>query len=123
MKIGSIVIRCYEFDKMLAFWQEALHYVPRRPVEGGWVVLRDPEGKGPNISLDQVPEKRSRKRGRLHLDLYTNDQEGEAERLVTIGPNRYNWRYKPNEAIIMSEDSEGNHCCVGQAPGRTQRLK
>src|SRR5919106_2235413 len=29
MKIGSIVIRCYEFEKMLAFWQEALHYVPR----------------------------------------------------------------------------------------------
>ena len=23
MKIGSIVIRCYEFDRMLAFWQEA----------------------------------------------------------------------------------------------------
>ena len=22
MKIGSIVIRCYEFDKMLAFWQK-----------------------------------------------------------------------------------------------------
>jgi hypothetical protein len=37
MKIGSIVIRCYEFDKMLAFWQEALHYVPREPATDGWV--------------------------------------------------------------------------------------
>ncbi len=27
LKIGSIVIRCHEFDKMLAFWQEALHYM------------------------------------------------------------------------------------------------
>ena len=36
MKIGSIVIRCYEFDKMLAFWQEALHYVPREPAKSGW---------------------------------------------------------------------------------------
>jgi hypothetical protein len=36
MKIGSIVIRCYEFDRMLAFWQEALHYVPREPVDDGW---------------------------------------------------------------------------------------
>jgi hypothetical protein len=26
MKIGSIVIRCYEFDRMLAFWQQALGY-------------------------------------------------------------------------------------------------
>ena len=42
MKIGSIVIRCYEFDRMLAFWQEALHYVPREPVDDGWAVLCDP---------------------------------------------------------------------------------
>jgi hypothetical protein len=54
MKIGSIVIRCYEFDKMLAFWQQALHYVPRAPSDGAWVVLRDLEGKGPNISLQRV---------------------------------------------------------------------
>ena len=44
MKIGSIVIRCYEFEKMPAFWQEALHYVPREPAKGGWVVVRDPTG-------------------------------------------------------------------------------
>ena len=35
MRIGSIVIRCYEFDKMLAFWQEALHNVTREPAKGG----------------------------------------------------------------------------------------
>ena len=75
MKVGSIVIRCYEFDKMLAFWQEALHYVPREPAKDGWVVLRDPKGRGPNVSLDQVPNKRSGKRNRLHLDLYTSDRE------------------------------------------------
>jgi hypothetical protein len=69
IKIGSIVIACYEFDKMLAFWREALHYIPREPARGGWVVLRDPNGKMPNISLNQVPHKRS-VRSRLHLDLY-----------------------------------------------------
>jgi hypothetical protein len=49
MQIGSIVIRCRKFDKMLAFWQEALHYVPREPAKDGWVVLRDPEGRSPNV--------------------------------------------------------------------------
>ena len=29
LKIGSIVIRCCEFDRMQAFWQAALRYVPR----------------------------------------------------------------------------------------------
>jgi hypothetical protein len=32
--IGSIVIRCYEFDRMLQFWQAASHYF----------VLEDPDG-------------------------------------------------------------------------------
>src|SRR5262245_9475229 len=31
MKIGSIVIHCYDFDRTVAFWQAALHYVPREP--------------------------------------------------------------------------------------------
>jgi hypothetical protein len=29
MKIGSIVIHCHDFDRTVAFWQAALHYVPR----------------------------------------------------------------------------------------------
>src|ERR1051326_2179389 len=89
MKIGSIVIRCYEFDKMVAFWQEALHYQPREPSDGSWVVVRDPAGKGPNISLQRVPERHTGKRRRLHLDLYTDDRKQEVERLVNIGATPY----------------------------------
>src|SRR2546422_9932498 len=106
LKIGSIVIRCFEFEKMLAFWEEALRYSHRQPVEGGWVILRDPEGKGPNVSLDQVSEKRSGKRGWLHLDLYTKDQEGELGRLVKIGATRYPWRYKPGDDFVVLEDPD-----------------
>jgi hypothetical protein len=39
MRIGSIVIDCNDFEKMLAFWQEALHYVPRSPVKEGYTAL------------------------------------------------------------------------------------
>ena len=116
MRIGSIVITCYEFDKMLAFWKEALHYVTRGPPEGGFVILRDPKRKGPNISLDKHPEKRSGKRSRLHLDLYTHDQESEVERLVRLGATRYPWRYKPNDDFVVLEDPDGNLFCVIQIP-------
>ena len=51
MKIGSIVIHCHDFERTVAFWQAALHYVPREPAKDGWVVLRDPEDKGPNLSF------------------------------------------------------------------------
>jgi catechol 2,3-dioxygenase-like lactoylglutathione lyase family enzyme len=114
MRIGSIVMRCFEFEKMLAFWQQALHYTPREPAKRGWVVLRDPEGKGPNLSLDQVPEKRSGKRSRLHLDLYTNNREGEVERLIKFGATRYPWRYKPHDDFVVLEDPDGNLFCVVQ---------
>jgi len=116
MRIGSIVIRCYEFDRMLAFWQEALHYGPREPAEGGWVVLCDPEGRGPNVSLEKVPEpfEPIGETSRVHLDLYTNDQEGEVERLVELGATRYPRRYSPDEDFIVLEDPDGNRFCVVQ---------
>lgn len=117
MKIGSIVIRCYEFEKMLAFWQEALSYVPREPARGGWVVLRDPTGRGPNLSLDKVPEKRSGKRSRLHLDLYTDNREREVERLIELGAMPYPWRYRAHDDFVVLEDPDGNLFCVVQVAG------
>ena len=56
IRVGSIVIRCVRFDAMLAFWQAALGYPPREAPEDGWVVLTDPAGHGPNLSLDRVAE-------------------------------------------------------------------
>ena len=114
IKIGSIVVRCYEFDKMFAFWQQALHYVPREPAKSGWVVLRDPEGRGPNLSLNQVAEKRSGKRSRLHLDLYTDNRAREVDRLVGLGATRYPWRYRPGSDFVVLEDPDGNLFCVVQ---------
>jgi catechol 2,3-dioxygenase-like lactoylglutathione lyase family enzyme len=113
MRIGSIVIDCSNFDKMLAFWQEALHYVPREPAKGGWVVLRDPEGRGPNISLNLNPKKRVG-RNRLHLDLYTDNREGEMKRLLKIGATRHPQRYEPGDDFRVLEDPDGNLFCVVQ---------
>ncbi len=116
MRIGSIVIACREFDRMLEFWQQALGYVPREPARGGWVVLRDPQGRGPNLSLNRVDKKRAA-RSRLHLDLYTDDQPREVERLVALGATRYPWRYRPGADFVVLEDPDGNLFCVVQKVG------
>ena len=118
MKIGSIVVRCYEFERMLAFWQEALGYVLREPAEGGWVVLCDPEGRGPNVSLDRVPEPLEPigEISRVHIDLYTNDQGAEVERLVGIGASRYPQEYGPENDFVVLVDPDGNRFCVVQLP-------
>ena len=113
-RIGSIVIRCRELEKMLRFWQEALHYVPKEPPKGGWVILRDPSGRGPHVSLDHVDEKRVGRRSRLHLDLYTEDQAREVERLVGLGATRYPWRYEPGADFVVLADPDDNLFCVIQ---------
>ncbi len=118
MRIGSIVVRCYAFDEMLAFWQEALGYEPREPPEDGWVVLSDPAGKGPNVSLERVPEPLEPlgRTSRVHLDLYTTDQEGEVERLLGIGATRYPQEYGPDDDFVVLEDPDSNRFCVVQVP-------
>lgn len=115
MKIGSIVIHCYEFERMVAFWRGALHYVPRNAAYDDWVVLLDPEGKGPNLSF-QKREKPSGRRSWIHLDLYTNDQVGEVERLLALGARRYPWRYSPHDDYVVLADPDENLFCVVQVP-------
>jgi catechol 2,3-dioxygenase-like lactoylglutathione lyase family enzyme len=113
--VGSVVIRCFEYERMFAFWQAALHYeVEHADPNGGFVILRDPGGRGPNISIDQAQVLRSGKRSWLHLDLYTTNQGSEVERLVSLGARRYPWRYGPGADYVVLEDPDGNLFCVVQ---------
>lgn len=104
--IGSIVIDCTDFDRMYGFWREVLHYVPRDPPEAGWVVLKDPEGKGPNLSLNRSNE------GplddyRLHLDLYVMDPHGELGRLLKLGARLVQPAQAGKDYVTLA-DPDGN---------------
>lgn len=115
MKIGSIVIHCREFDRTVAFWKAALHYVPREPAKDGWVVLRDPHGEGPNLSF-QARERPPRARSWVHLDLYAANRHAEVDRLVSLGATRYPWRYRPGADFVVLQDPGGNLFCVVAKP-------
>lgn len=115
LKIGSVVIDCGEWPAMYRFWGAALGYVPREEPENGWVVLRDPKGTSPNISLQAVAEPRA-SRGRLHLDLYTEDRDAEVERLLGLGATRHPRSAEPDEDFTVLADPDGNLFCVVQQP-------
>jgi len=114
LKIGSFVINCKDFDRTVAFWQEALDYVPRRPAEDGWVVLNDPTGASPNVSV-QATEDMKFGRNRMHLDLYATDQQAEVERLLKLGATLHRAAQKGDDFVILA-DPEGKLFCVVQAP-------
>jgi hypothetical protein len=44
IRVGLVVVDCKDLHTMMAFWQEALHYVPKDPPEADFVILRDPDG-------------------------------------------------------------------------------
>jgi catechol 2,3-dioxygenase-like lactoylglutathione lyase family enzyme len=118
-KIGSVVIHCFEFDRMVKFWGEALGYRLREAPSEDWAVLTDPAGRGPNLSF-QKREKRRDRRNWIHLDLYTGDQRGEVARLIRIGAKEYPWRYPEGADYVVLEDPDGNLFCVVRKEGPPQ---
>ncbi len=50
----------------------------------------------------------------MHLDLYTDDSEGEVERLLKMGATLYPRTYKPEEDFKILVGPEGNHFCIVQ---------
>jgi hypothetical protein len=50
---------------------------------------------------------------RVHLDLYTEEQDAEVERLLTLGAARVDWPLYPQDPdFVVLADTEGNRFCV-----------
>ncbi len=86
--------------------------------------LEDPDGEGPRIFFQQVPEDKVAK-NRLHLDIRAapglqGDErmaalEAECDRLVALGAKRVE-RFEPEQPLslgfIVMNDPEGNEFCL-----------
>jgi len=144
----QLVIDCADPDLLARFWAEALHYVIEPPPAGfdswddfyrsigvpdeelgvGADSIADPNGEGPRIWFQVVPDTKSVK-NRLHLDVHasgafgtqdgTSDTtpdvtrarvEAEAARLVALGATRL--RALTDEGLdhyaVAMADPEGN---------------
>jgi hypothetical protein len=112
LRIGSIVLRVDDLLRQAEFWGAALDYVPRDESSDDFVLLRPRDGVGPSLSLDNVPSK-VQIPPRLHLDLFTEDQAGEVERLKVLGATEVHWDKRPQDAdYVILADPEGNRFCV-----------
>lgn len=103
---------------LAAFWAAALRYVHDDETS-----LVDPDGVGPRLYFQQVPEPKTAK-NRVHLDVRVapglpSDEralalEAESDRLVALGARQVQ-RLEPddeNDLCIVMQDPEGNEFCL-----------
>jgi len=77
-----------------------------------YAILKDKEGKGSNVTIDQMEPLR----GKIHLDLYTDHPEGEIKRLLKLGVTIYQ-SDEPGTDFTVLADPERNLFCVVDTRG------
>ena len=137
----QLVIDCTSPELRAQFWAEALHYViappppgfdswddfyrsigvPEDELGGGNDVIEEPNGEGPRIWFQIVPEKKSIK-NRIHIDVNASGGRGssldvrlerveaEAARLVSLGATRLHANVQEglDHYAVALTDPEGN---------------
>ena len=129
-------------EQLAAFWELALDYVPQPPPEGfetweafaeqvgippeEWGTLRalvDPDGIGPRLLFQRVPEGKVAK-NRVHLDINAGGGhhveraarmeavEGHVARLLAAGATFVDRFDRDREYWVVMQDPEGNEFCV-----------
>jgi catechol 2,3-dioxygenase-like lactoylglutathione lyase family enzyme len=111
LKIGAVVWGVRDIQQAVQFWSEALNYKLHREPDVDFAILVPKEGEGVQLSLNKVT---SDKPKRHHLDLFTQDQAGEVERLLNLGAARVEWNYEPGADYVVLADPDGNTFCVVQ---------
>ena len=106
---------CNDPQALAPFWAEALHYRANF-FHPPYLTLTDPTGRSPELVLQHVPEPKQGK-NRMHLDLFVDDIEREAARLIALGARRLSagtLSGPTGDTWIVMADPDGNELCVCQ---------
>jgi hypothetical protein len=137
----QVAIDCADPEKLSAFWAEAIHYKLQDPPTGyqSWEAfleaqgvpqdqwnnasaIVDPEGQGPRIFFQRVPEPKITK-NRVHLDVNVIRPEAspeereqqlnaEVERLKHLGARELYRAEEFGSRWVTMADPEDNEFCV-----------
>lgn len=114
LSFGVVVLGVDDMRRAVAFWCQALNYVPR-VTRDGWSELGPADGPGTPLAL-QRSETPVQEKPRMHLDLFARDaadQAAEVERLVSLGATKIDWDSFPEDPdFLVLADPEGNRFCV-----------
>ena len=137
----QVTFDCADADRMAAFWAVALDYTLQPPPPGfasweAWVeemgidyepgsigAVVDPEGKGPRLFFQRVPESKVTK-NRVHLDVNAGGGHGvpaeerrtrvdaKVAQLLEHGGSVVRDVEEQGERWVVMQDPEGNEFCV-----------
>lgn len=107
----ELVIDCHDPHRLAVFWRAILGY-PIVDEDDEGTLLKAPEGRGPDLLFQKIPEGKSVK-NRLHIDVSPTDrdQEAEIERVLALGAKRVDIS-QGNVTWEVLADPEGNEFCI-----------
>jgi catechol 2,3-dioxygenase-like lactoylglutathione lyase family enzyme len=113
LHLATVVVNVQDMERAVAFWCAALGYRRREEEwDPEFMMLVDPGSRGLPISL-QLAQESPREPVRVHVDLYTDDQQHHVERLVELGATRVDaWPYPDDADFVVLRDPDGNEFCV-----------
>jgi catechol 2,3-dioxygenase-like lactoylglutathione lyase family enzyme len=113
LHLATVVVNVQDMERAVAFWEATLGYRPRkREWDPEFMMLVHPDGKGTPLSL-QLTDAPPQSPVRIHVDLYTDEQERHVERLVALGASRVDdWPYPDDADFVVLRDPDGNEFCV-----------
>ncbi len=113
LHLGTVVVNVADMGRAVAFWRAALGYRLREDeIDPEFTMLVSPDPGRLPLSL-QLSEEPVRQPVRLHLDLYTAEQQRHVERLLALGATPVeDWPYPPDPDFVVLRDPDGNEFCV-----------
>ena len=109
LRFSEICVDATDIHALGQWWSQALGW-PTEGSEDGDVVLRAPDGSGPDWLFVVVPEGKVVK-NRIHFDFTPDDQQAEVERLIGLGARKVDIGQGEQTWVVLA-DPEGNEFCV-----------
>jgi catechol 2,3-dioxygenase-like lactoylglutathione lyase family enzyme len=116
LTFGVVVLGVTDRARAAEFWCAALGYQVLEGY-GGWAtVLSPPPGEAGAVIALQASATPAEDHPRLHFDLHVTgveEQEAEADRLVSLGARRVDWDSYPDDPdFVVLADPDGNRFCI-----------
>ncbi|WP_198671405.1 VOC family protein [Desertihabitans aurantiacus] len=117
LHVATVVINVSDMVRAVAFWRAALGYVPRESeLDPEFMMLVDPHSRRIPVSLQRTDDRPSQP-VRVHIDLYTSEQQRHVDRLLALGATPVeDWPYPPEADFVVLRDPDGNEFCVIDQP-------